>query len=610
MQMLHFLTNQDTPAAPAGFPDHLDPQIVLYLPNGLVIARTDDGTPDFMLLTYRASGALAGGMLSMRLTTRAPAAELVAAEAAAGRQARPVAFDAGFFRLRLRSLLGDANDQLGDWRPAIFTGGRLTIDVVSLSQIELELLRTLLDDGRSVIEIDLDLRYRGLIDGVPLIASAPTGALKAALAPHLSGPSSADEIAAAFQSLPGELLGWRAMAADAPPASPALLREVALRALPLLFDEQPGAAPIDPPRYQLRAATPADPPTFAVDLLPGRVEQRSHMLAWSVTELWQTVTDPNQRRKLFPVAGGQDLFSSVNICIVNHLPYDPAYLRETRAELRFVNAKGVPEYYTYVFDGTTDLVQLGAAYQSLTGSFKLDYRLSAVLAGAPGGWPTLIKRDFASAATPVIDISQAAIGIDIVRVEAEPAVFAKAAAIDVALLPAGASAPLVQLTLTAARPTAWVALPNGGPTAALYARCVAHPPSGINAPSIGLADAPVVDRAMFIAAYQLEPLGPDRISIALDPAAAEQVAFATIELVRDPAPTASGRRLPLEPGRPQSWFCQRASLFEPISFRYRLSYALFDQAGGALPIVTTDWVVGSGNTLVVSPPIGETAVRP
>ena len=51
--------------------------------------------------------------------------------------------------------------------------------------------------------------------------------------------------------------------------------------------------------------------------------------------------DPARRASLFPVAGDLDMFGNVDVFVVNHLPCDPAYLREARADLRYVGAAGV-----------------------------------------------------------------------------------------------------------------------------------------------------------------------------------------------------------------------------------------------------------------------------
>ena len=421
-----------------------------------------------------------------------------------------------------RTQIEGAADRTGDWHRAVFAGGAITSSAVSLSANETQILQSLLEDDLSVVEVEVDLRYRGLVAGMPWLVTAQAAALKAQLAALLPAPASAEEIAMAFQSLSqqAEIVSWRALDPDAPePDRATLLTEVALRALDLLFTCEPDSSPMAAPSYRLRPAAADDPPTYAWDLINYRQEQRHHLLAWSVRELSAEIADPQQRQKLFPIAGQLDLFGHVDVFAINRMPCDADYLREVRVDLRFVGAAGVPEYRSFRFDGSADTARFTATYPALARDFQLDYRITTVLAPPSGtGWPITLKREFVTAAGPVVEISRATTGLDVVRIEAEPRVFEKAARIDIELFALAAPAtPLTHISLTPAKTSAWVALAAADVSGNLAARVVAQPPSGVNQPPATLFDGPVAEQEIRIAAYQLEVLDPDRITIALAP---------------------------------------------------------------------------------------------
>jgi hypothetical protein len=606
--MLIFPHNQESQLAPtAGFRDHVDPLLIAYLPDGLTVVRDAAGAPDFLLLRYRnEAGDVAGGLLNLRLGFNPLAAEQIAAATAAGQRAVLVGFDEGYFRLRLRSTqIEGAADRTGDWHRAVFAGGAVTSSAVSLTPNETQILQSLLEDDLSVVEVEVDLRYRGLVAGMPWLVTAQAAALKSQLAALLPEPASAEQIVMAFQSLPqqAEIVSWRALDTDAPePDRPTLLTEVALRSLDLLFTCDPASSPMAAPSYRLRPAAADDPPTYAWDLINYRQEQRHYMLAWSVRELAAEIADPQQRQKLFPIAGQLDLFGQVDVFAINHMPCDADYLREVRVDLRFIGAAGVPEYRNFRFDGTADTARFTATYPALTRDFQLDYRITTVLAPPSGaGWPITLKREFVTADGPVVEISRATTGLDVVRVEAEPRVFEKAARIDIDLFPVATPAsPLTHITLTPAKLSAWVALAATNASGNLAARVVAQAPSGVNQPPVTLFDGPVAEHEIRIAAYQLEVLDPDRVTIVLAPEAAEQLAFAAVAV----APLAGDSKYyTLAPDTSKVWNFYRSSVFEPIRFRYRIDYVAYDEAHHTLPLASTDWQIAEGPALTVRPPV-------
>jgi hypothetical protein len=171
----------------------------------------------------------------------------------------------------------------------------------------------------------------------------------------------------------------------------------------------------------------------------------------------------------------------------------------------------------------------------------------------------LIALSYLAANSSVIDLNRATAGIEFVRVEAESQVFNKASAIEVSL-------PSTSLKLTPEKPAAWVALPNIAPTDKLTVRCIAHPLKGVSAPAYCLMDGEISDRLLKIAAYQLEVLDPDVITLTLDPEVAPHVAYVAVSVTK-PTATDIGKRRELKPNQPQVFkLLGRDSVFEPIRF--------------------------------------------
>jgi hypothetical protein len=621
MTMLLLPNNHDPQPAPLGYSDHQDPQLMYYLSEGATVARARDGWPAFVVLRYRDDMA-AGGILSLRLVLKQPSPELLASAGAAGRQPLPVVFDEGAFRLRVRSSLDGSDAQAGFWRPAVFAGSDVTVSAVHLDLHETQMLLALLEGGQASVEVDLDLGYRGLVAGMPWLVTAQAVALRAFLAPMLGNDFiSADQIVAAFLSIP-EQSAWLSrveLASATPvPTHDALMTEIALRSLDRLFEAAPGPTVIDPPHYRMLPPSEGDPPAYSWDLLTYRLEQRRHRIGWSVDELAPQLADANLRQRMFPVAGQFDILGHIDVYVFDHLRYDPAYLRELRVDLRCTGPAGAPIYKNLRFDGTVDLVRFEAIYPAVVSDFKLSYRLTTTLAPPnSASQPITIRRDFVAAERPLIEVTSDAAGIEIVRVEADPRVFQNTPTIDVQVWrsvatsstgqPANdaARAPYTTLTLTLDRSDAWVALPATLPSSELRVRCLAYAPRDTDRPPYTVLEGTIADRTIRITDGLLEVLQPDVITLTLDPELAPRIAYAAIELLPNSGPVAaaSGKQLSLEPNQPQYWYLWRSSIFDPVSFSYRVSYVTYDDAGKTLPLTTTDWMTAEGSALVVRPPL-------
>lgn len=619
---------EQQPLLPAGlaYVDHLAPNVIYYLPPGLTLLSDGTGAPDFFLLRYHDDQALAqGGLLRFRLEFSALDAALAQTMAAQGWQLREVGFSAARFRLRLRSWQEGESDLLGEWQPVVAAGRELVAPALNLTARETQFLEAMLRDQRSAVEVEVELRYAGLVPGLPWLAAVDAETLREHFSAWLPAePSMPEQIIAAFLALPslasGSPLSWQPLEPDAPrPTDEVLLRELALRSLGRLFLYEPQTEPFASPRYRLRPQADDDTVTWAWDLLPPRQESRIYRLQWSVLTLLQSLDTEELRRKLFPTVTQISPFAQVDIHLINRLPFDPHFLRKVVVDLRYSGATGVPEFRSFTFDGTTEVYHFSTFYPAVVADFHLDARLTTTQAPLSGsGWPVVQRGEFAPVTGLVIEINRARIGFDFVRVEIEAAVFNKAQAIAIAIFsepPAAAVStqtglPLIQLSLTAARPHAWLALPGIEPATPLYAQVIAYAPSESTLAESAASEAAlptytvytgsIVERKVRVAAYQLEVLDPDPITVQLDPTGAEQ--FALMDLTIAPL-DAAGRTYSLQPSQPVIWHFFRNSVFARPCYRYRLSYVMFDAQGNTLPLATTEWLTSEETALVVRPPL-------
>jgi hypothetical protein len=604
------------------FADHLDPKALYYLPSALKILPGPGDGPDFFLLRYHGDSAEAqGGLLRFRLGFAPLAEARRQAAQSAGWTLREVNFNAARFRLRLRSLKQGASDETGDWHPAT-VGLELAAPVVGLNPLETQFLEALLADATNVIEVEVDLRYAGVVPGLPWLATADTAALFHFLSALLpAGSVTAEEITAAFLSLPetgpGPIL-WKSLApaATQPPVA-ALLKELALRCIGRLFTCEPAADDFRPPRYRLRAPTSDDPASLSWDLLTARQQTRAWILSWSVGTMLQSLQTDEERRKCFPVVSKVSPFAQVDIHVINRVPYDPHFLRKAAVDLRYRGPAGVPESRSFTFDGTTDLQSFRVFFMAMTGNLDLAARFTATLAPPSGSdWPVIHQGPFTSVTGTVVEVNRAALGMDFVRLEATPEVFEKAASIEAAFYRADpgpdcperpASAPLARFSLTAACPAAWIALNDISPAAALYTYTVAHCLADPQTPPHVLRCDQVVERRVRIAGYQLEVLDPERITIELDPQVSGRFAMVQVTLASS---SADEQTFDLKAGQPVTWSFFRNSVFEPVLYRYRLAYVPMDKQGRTLPMISADWSQARESHLVLRPDPAEGEADP
>jgi hypothetical protein len=598
------------------FRDHLDPKVTYFLPSALELLPAANGEPDFFLVRYHGDFAeTQGGLLRFRLGFSALAESFRNAAKSDGMTLREVGFSNARFRLRLRSLQDGQPDQLGDWHPASLAGRELAAPVVNLTPHDTQFLEALLADAQNVVEVDLDLRYTGLVPGLPWLATADIVALTNFLSALLpQEPALPDQVSSAFLSLPdgsASPLTWRALKPVASPTDRSgLMEELSLRSLDSLFDCDPPPDEFTPPRYRLRTMAPADSPFLSWDLLTPRQETRCWSLTWSVNSLMQSLDTADERRKLFPTVSQVSPFAEVNIHVINRVPYDLNFLRKTMVDLRYSGPSGVPEFRSFTFDGTIDLQHFSFFYMAVAADFQISARFSTILAPPTvGGWPIIRKGDFVPVSGTVVEVNRAAIGMDFVRVEAEPDVFTKTAFIEIALYstdtslgsPDGiTSSPLVQLKLTSDYSAVWVALPGFDSSTDIFAKAVVYAPGDPEPSPYVLHLNRIVNRSVRIAEYHLEVLDPDRIKISLDPQVVDHFALVRVTLA---GISGDERTYTLQPTEPVVWNLFRGSVFEPLRYQYRLDYVAVDGEGHTLPITSTDWTTTQETNLIVRPPL-------
>jgi hypothetical protein len=590
------------------FPDQKDAQVLYYLPPGLELATLPNGDPDFYLLRYHGDFAAAeGGLLRFRLNFSGPAPDAQQGLQAKGYQLRQVGFYAGRFRLSLRSMQESKQADSGSWRPLSLTSDEASVSALSLTPRETQFLESLLTDGVSAVTVDSELHYTGVVPGMPVLVTLDVPKLRPLLTAMLPpDPVEADHIVAAFLSMPegdSSPIAWRLLQPiAAPPTRDAIVSEAALRAIPLLFDTQLAADSFAAAVHSLRAASANDPVQRDIDLIPPRQQGQSLQLSWSVTALYQDLSDTERRQRLFPPVGNVSPFANVDVSVINRLPYDPHYLRKATVDLRYSGAAGVPETKSCTFDGANQLFRFSVTYPSAVADFQLSYRLTTFLSPPGGaGWPVIHKGDFLKADGPVVEINQQLAGMDFLRIEAEPQVFQRAAWIEVSVHRQSTAEVVTELRLDVEHPGAWVALPDIPPGEALAARVMAHGKGNPEPPPCSMGDGQIQDRRVSLQGWQLEALDPDRITVRMDPAAAPRFALLNVTLA---TMTEEGNTFPLGADSPVYWNLFRDSVFDPISYRYRLSYVLVDANGQTQPLASSDWIAEHETELVVGVPEG------
>ncbi len=602
--------------AQSSFRDHVDAGIRYILPRAVTVEELSSGMPDFFLLRYAGDfaterGGILRGTLGLRYDTPETPSESptgtgeeplegeteVVEEPAEPVTLRPVPFVAGYSRLRLRPF-GDDDVQSGQWHKIdALEQSRLSM-LAYLDTSEAQILRSLLSEESEVVSIELYLVFRGLVPGLPWLVRADTVQLNAHLQSILGEvPATADQVVAAFLSLPDEGLSWRFLGdpgdeAEHLPAE-TLRMQAALHALGHLFE------PVERPDYRTPLQyryVPRDhelSPDVSIGLFNYRQEERAFSIDWSISDLFDRLA-PEDRDRLFPTVTKVSPFSRVRIHVINSLPFDPDFVTGVTVDVRYVGAQGIFENRSFRFAaGDEQVVSFSTFHPALTGSLDLQYRITAILAPpSPDEWPRVVQRGFAAGEGTVVDVNPMTAGIEFVHCSADPAVFSRSEAIDVTLAMPESDETLAGIQLTGDRPSAWIALPDLDPDALLRVTCRAHPPADLDAEPLTIRDELLTGREVSIHAFQLEVMEPDEITVFLDEQAGERYPFVAFELTPD-EDSDEGVLRSLDPGRTYSWRLHRDGIFSPLLYRYRLHVVERNGAGGTKPMVITPWFEAS-----------------
>jgi hypothetical protein len=557
--MLHL--NHPHPDAPNAWRDHANPGRGYYLPDRLALAVADSGDAPaedhlaFFLLRYAGDfTAATGGLLQIGLTLERSDRDRLPPDW------QPVSFEQALMRLRLRSLLSGAPDaaETGLWHPVVLSSGHAITAMLFLDQTEEQILQNLVEAGAGeasgVVEVDLRLTYRGLVDGQP----------------------------------------WLVVAR----------REAARRALPLYFH---AVMEGDEVRYARQPLPPAMDDVLRWSLAPARSETRGHELSWSISGWHASLTDAADRSRYFPIVNRIAPFAQTTIHVINSLPLDPAHLRNVRVDVRYPGPGGVPVNQSAVFEDGRAIRRFSTFYPAMTMTFRLEYRLTCTLAPAvAGGFPRLWPpvRAFADAPSPVVlEINRTLAGIEFVELTAAAGVFDLCAALEFSLWPGEApddEAGALLVTLTAETPHAWVALPGAPVDGPLYARCRALPPLGLEAAPRPLRDGPLTGRQLTIYRYQLEVLEPDWVTARLAEGAAARYAFVAAAFRPvDAQPEDEGRLYTVAANRPARHAVWRPSIFETAAYQWRSLIAPLAGNGETLPLETSAWTISTALELIL-----------
>ena len=185
-----------------GFPDHEQPRVLHVLPRVLTAAREADGTPRFALSRFRDTAIdAAGGLMHLELDLATLDPELLGAAAADGWVLRLVGFIAA--RARLRSHVpGFPDVDLPDaWKPARLSSRTLMVEKHLFDAHTAQMLDALLSSDAGDIEVEVEARYEGLEEPMPVLVSADLHEIAALLRLEGEG-ATGDQIEAAMLSAP------------------------------------------------------------------------------------------------------------------------------------------------------------------------------------------------------------------------------------------------------------------------------------------------------------------------------------------------------------------------------------------------------------------------
>ncbi len=587
-----------------GFPDHEAARLLHVLPRGLVPVREADGTARFALSRFRDTtiGA-AGGMMHLELDFATLDPELMGAAATDGWDLRLAGFSAA--RARLRSHLPGLSDgdPLGPWSEARLSSRTLLVEDHLFDANTAQMLDALLSSDAGDIEVEVEARYEGLEQALPVLVSAElaeVATLLRASAPAylLAEGVGYDAIEAAILSaiygthspFRCEQLSGEPIADDA-----VLRRRLALAMRDDLFAAVPAADGWAAPRYRWRDGIAAEG-RRSWDLSVPRRTSRIWQGRWSLRSLIRDLSSED-RDAFFPAFSAIAPFATIPVAVIGPVGLAPRFVRRVQVDVLASGPGGVPQQRSFVYPPTPAFRRFNLSYPALTETFHLSANVSATLSPLAGAVPALPRplgrRPLTTGSA--IAWTAADAGFETMAVSAMPGLFDLAARIEVKVAAGDTLLCLASLT------------PNA-PEATLAWQMQAEPPAvsvvaykdEAGGPSVAVHQG-TVQGSLLIRPEMLEVLDPDTIRVSLDPGSIGNAAYAAITLAD---PTGRKRSFSLDADEVFDWPCWRSSRFDPLSYQYRVQHIPRLPDGTTLPLVSGEWLRGQAPELrVVLPPV-------
>jgi hypothetical protein len=598
------------PDLEGSWPDSDDPLLRWALPAGLELRADEDGTPRFLLSRWRDPVAdAAGGMLHLDLAAAGPDEGLAVAAAAAGRELRSAPFVAVRFRLQLRAVGVDQVRALGDWRSAPPAADPLVAITDALDADTAQLLTAALADAGAALEVAVEAVAAGVAGRLPALVVVDAARLhpllEAALAELDADPDQpgvpAEAVVVALRSLPDDqtLVRIEPLDGQPPPDRSRVLAELAHRLLEDLFVVAGG---IDPSpwsvrRYQLVDRPPLRP--LAFDLRTWRPARLRWAARWSVST-WLAGLDPGQRARLLPRLDGVAVLGTAPVVVVCAVPIDTeGGVRRVQVDVTATGAGGLPDRRSFSFTGGTSVARFTAVFPALTDDLALSAQAAATLAPVPGAvpaWPRVLAQRPVAPDGTLVTVTPATVGVATLPVGADPAVFATAARLDLAVR--AGERTVAGTTLRAGRAGAVLAFPAADEPLVLDTTAVrAGDPGGPPLP-LPVRAVPPNQEGLTIQATDLEDLDPAEVLVELDDPD-RRTAYAAVALLDR---TARGRTFTLDPGTPVTWLCHRPTVLDPLSYQWQLHYVARRPDGTTAPLRSTAWAEATTTRLTIPAP--------
>lgn len=529
-------------SGPDGFVDDQDPALRYRLPTGLAPVEDHQGRASVALTTDTD-----GGILALRLAARWPTL---------AEHERHVPLAGGRVRVVVRGTTGAG----AGWADVHPHGGLLVDRHLSLGAVDADLLRDALLDGAAAVDVEVRLDIRGRTPSWPWLVRAHGPSLAQALGALVgSAPATWPDIVDAFHALGADGLTWTPTEPGPipPPTGPDLALALAAAARGTLLDR-------DDSGWVLR---PEPPTQLDLSLSVPTVTTRAVPLSWSFSEFLATVADPDQHVRDTTVV--QPL-SATDLSVINEVPLAPDGIRRIDLDVETGGPSGTVSC-SFTPDGPDAqrlrFVRITAAEMHLRWRARTTVDVSGrpvVLQAAPRPTGLLLR------------LRSEDLGLQAVRLYAEPAVFEAVAAVAVTI---GTRT----VRLDADRSMAWVVGRSAPPTASV----VVIDPDGRE---YDYGAVPVVQgtAAITAALLELRSRGP----VVLEPADWSGLAYLAVQV--EP-----GGWSTVPPDGTLVHQVTRSHRQADPRVRFRTRHVPVSADGATSPMVESPWQDGAGSRLAV-----------